>query len=230
VFKVGTQREVKKGLLETKSFSDASQRPKENAINVVVKADGVSSQEAVVDAISKLSSKLEQPLHVVQAGVGAINESDVTLASDTGARIYGLHTKVDSRAGLLAQKLGVAVSVFNIIYRLLEDLEAVSISATPAKIITKKVGEAYVLKVFNIKKLGVAAGFRVDFGHIARDGYLVMWRGKNRTGEGEVISLQQDRKTVKEVKKGFEGALMVADFENWQEDDRIECYCDVAEA
>ncbi len=224
IFKVGTEKEVKKGLLETQPQERRVQAPKEDAINLVVKVDSVSSRDALVDAIEKLSTKMPQDLHVVSAEVGAVTERDVVFANDIGARIYGLHTRVESKAATLAQKSGVHISIFNIIYRLLEELEHVAHEKQPVKMTTRKIGEATVLKVFNIKNVGVVAGARVNQGYISHDGYLVVWRGKQRIGEGAIKSLQHERKSVKEVRKGFECAFSVEELEDWQEDDRVECY------
>jgi len=224
MFKVGTQRDVKKGMLDAHVQESRVKSPKEDAINLVIKVDSVSSRDALVDAIENLSKNMPQELHIVSAEVGAVTERDVVFANDIGARIYGLHTRVESKAAKLAQNSGVSVSIFNIIYRLLEDLEQVAHERQPVKMTTRKIGEATVLKVFSIKNVGVIAGARVNQGYISHDGYLVVWRGKQRVGEGPVQSLQHERKSVKEVRKGFECAFLVEGIEDWQEDDRVECY------
>ena len=230
VLKVGTQKEVKKGALETDVQEQRVKTPKEGAINLVIKVDSVSSRDALVDAIEKLSQKMPQALHVVSAEVGAVTERDVVFAKDIGARIYGLHTRVESNAASMAQKANIHISIFNIIYRLLEDLEHVAREKQPIKMSTRKVGEATVLKVFRIKNVGVVAGARVNQGYMSSEGYLVVWRGKQRIGEGPVKSLQHERKTVKEVRKGFECAFVIEGLEDWQEDDRVECYCEFADS
>jgi len=224
IFKVGTQKEVKKGLLETKASQQRVRAPKEDAINLVLKVDCVSSRDALTEAIENLSQRMPQELHIVSAEVGAVTERDVVFANDINARIYGLHTRVESKAATFAQSSGVHVSIFHIIYRLLEDLEHVAYEKQPVKMTTRKIGEATVLKVFRIKNVGVVAGARVTQGYISHDGYLVVWRGKQRIAEGAISSLQHERSTVKEVRKGFECAFYVDKIENWQEHDRVECY------
>jgi translation initiation factor IF-2 len=90
-----------------------------------------------------------------------------------------------------------------------------------------KIGEATVLRVFDIKKVGVIAGAVVRDGRFTREGTLVIWRGKTKVGEGKISSLQRDKKSVKEVQTGFECAFMVHNFVDWQEDDRVECFIDI---
>lgn len=203
---------------------------RENALNIIIKTDNVSSREALLGAIAKMSGKGFKDFHVVHAGVGAVSESDIMLAADTGSFIYGLHVKVEPNAMLLAQKQGILIKLFDIIYKLLEDLEVVAEQGRPVKKVIKKIGEAIVLKVFDIKSLGVIAGAQVKSGRFTRDGKVVVWRGKHKIGEGPIKSLQRDKKTVKEVLAGFECAFMVEDFIDWQVDDRVECFAEIMES
>lgn len=196
----------------------------ENAILLIVKTDTNSSREALLESIAKISKKAEKGYVVLQSGLGNVNESDVMLAQDTGAQIVILHTKAEPNAALLAQRLGVKISSYEIIYKLLESLQEFSERMAPVKMVRTKIGEAIVRKVFDIKSLGVIAGSYLKQGIFTRDGSVVIWRGSKKIGEGKITSLQRDKNTVKEVHTGYEFAFMVENFTDWQIDDRVECY------
>ena len=202
----------------------------QDSLPIIIKTDTLSSREALLQAIAKMSGKYFKQIHILSAQIGAISDSDVLLAHDTGAIIYGLHAKTESSAIALAQKHKVAIKTFDIIYKMLEELEQISELGRPVKKVLKKIGEATVLKVFDIKDLGVIAGAQVKSGRFSRDGKVVVWRGKFKVGEGSIKSLQRDRKSVKEVHSGFECAFMVDGFTEWQPDDRVECMLEVEEA
>lgn len=229
IFEVVSAEELKKTRILEKPSAVIRPVARENALNLIIKTDSISSQEALLNSLSKMSGKTFKEIYVVHVGVGAINESDVILASDTKSIIYGLHTKVEPNSVNLAQKMGVTIRLFDIIYKLLEDVALIAEQGKPVKKVLRKVGEATVLKVFDIKNLGIIAGAQVRQGRFTKDCKVTIWRGKNKIGEGMIKSLQRDRKTVKEVHTGFECAFMVEGFAEWQVDDRVECYLEVAE-
>ncbi|HSW74087.1 MAG TPA: translation initiation factor IF-2, partial [Candidatus Limnocylindria bacterium] len=161
--------------------------------------------------------------------VGMVNESDVALASATGASIVAFHVKAEPNALLLAQKNGVILRNYDIIYKLLESLEEIAQGAREVKMVRTKIGEAVVRQLFNIKGLGVIAGCYVKEGRFSRDGSVVVWRGKQKVGEGKIKSLQREKKTVKEVSAGYECGFLVEGFDQWEIDDRAECFIEVAQ-
>jgi len=199
----------------------------ENALSLIVKTDSLSSQEAFLSSIAKLSGKAFKQLYVVHSAVGQVLESDVELAATTKALIICLHVRVESAAVALAHKLGVVIKSHEIIYKALEDLAAIAEQGRPVKMMAKKIGEATVLKVFDIKTLGIVAGAQVKTGRLSRDGILTVYRGKRRVAEGKITSLQRDRKAVKEVHAGFECAFMIDGFTAWEVDDRVECSIEI---
>lgn len=200
---------------------------KENAINLIIKTDTNSSKEALLESIEKLSKKTPKPFVVVHAGIGNVSESDVILAADTGSRIITFHVKIDQAISTLAQRNKVAIEQHFIIYKLLESLEERAQAAKEVKLVRKKIGEAGVLKVFDIKNLGIIAGAYLKEGRFSKDGSVIVYRGNRKVGEGKISSLQRDKKPVKEVHAGFECAFMIDGFTDWQIDDRVECYLDV---
>ena len=199
----------------------------EETINLVIRADNDSSREALVGAFEKINEKAFKPLRIIAAGVGDVTESDVQLASDTHSMIYAFHAKVEPNASILALKCGVLVHQFDIIYRLLDEAQTLASSGRPVKKVLKKTGEANVLKVFDIKHLGIVAGIYVRSGRIPRDARVIVWRGQYKVGEGQIKSLQRDKKPVKEALTGFECAFMVDGFSDWLPDDRVEAYLEV---
>lgn len=196
----------------------------ENAITLLVKTDSNSSKEALVEAIDKVSKKSEKGFVILQSGIGPVSESDVMLASDTNSRIVTLHVKAEPNAIMLAQRLGVSITSFDIIYKLLEFLQEMAEGMKAVKMVKTRIGEAVVRKVFDIKNLGVIAGSYVKEGIFSRDGTVVIYRGSRKVGEGKITSLQRDKNMVKEVHTGYECAFMVDNFKDWQVDDRVECY------
>lgn len=230
-FEVVTAQQIKKGKPEIKQTSLTSHQVRpENAINLIIKTDVVSSQEAVLNAVGKMSGKAFKEFYIISSGVGSITERDIMLAADTSAIVYGLHAKIESNAAALAQKLGVIVKLFDIIYRMLEDLTEIAEKGKPVKKVLRKVGEATIIKVFDIKNVGIIAGAMLKSGRFVREGgKVVVWRGKHKVGEGVIASLQRDKKAVKEVHAGYEFAFTVTGFTDWQIDDRVECMMEVAE-
>jgi translation initiation factor IF-2 len=225
----GSKTDVKKAIAQPAKQTMKMARG-EKSINICIKADTNSSIEALEDAIRKLSKKIKHiDFHIVSTGVGDISERDVMLASHTGSAIIGLHIKAEPNAQLLASKERVSIQLFDIIYKLLETLQETADKQKEVKMIDKKVGEAVIRKVFDIKKLGIIAGCYVREGIFVRTGKVVVWRGKNKIGTGAITSLQRDGKSVKEVHTGFECAFMAEGLVDFEVDDRVECFASVPE-
>jgi translation initiation factor IF-2 len=212
---------------QERQSSVAARAGSENAINLIIKADTNSSKEALVDAINKLSQKSPVDFNVIYSGIGNVSESDIELAFSTNALIVGLHIKADSNAVLLAQRRSISIELHDIIYKLLEMLEARAEKEKVVETVKTKIGEAIVRRVFDIKGVGIVAGSYVQDGRFVRNGYVVAWRGSEKIGEGKVISLQRDKKMVKEVHTGYECGFVVEGITDWQEDDRAECFIDM---
>ncbi len=215
--------------VEPKPSSPGLSFLKKEAINIIIKTDTNSSKEALLGSIHKLSKKFEKKFNIVYSGIGDISESDVDFAATTGATLIALHVKAEPNAMSLAQKQLVTIKLYDIIYKLLEDLEAIAEGAKAIKMVRTKIGEAIVRQVFNIKGLGVIAGSYVNDGRFSKDGTVVVLRGNRKVGEGKIKSLQRDKKAVKEVHAGYECGFLVDGFDAWEVDDRVECYLEVPE-
>ncbi len=200
------------------------------AFNLIVKTDASSSKEALLESLSKIAEKItSKKINIIYSGIGNITESDITLATDTGSEVIGLHVKVETNAAVVAQRNMISIRLYDIIYKLLEDIEKQVKEPEKVKLVSKKVGEAIVRKIFDIKNIGIIAGCYLKEGRFPREGRIVVWRGKKRIGEGSVKELERDRKPVKEVHAGFEFAFLAHGFDQWEIDDRIECFLDVPE-
>ncbi len=228
LFKVISKEDVRREEQRTeKQSAPAVHTVQENAINLIIKADTNSSKEALLDAITHLERKSVVGFNIIYAGVGDISESDVELAFSTNSLIFGLHSKGDSNATLLAQQRGVTIELYDIIYKLLEALFARSELEKAVEMVKTKIGEAIVRRVFDIKGVGIVAGSYVQDGRFVRNGYVVAWRGSQKIGEGAITSLQREKKTVKEVHTGYECGFVVEGITDWQEDDRAECFIEI---
>lgn len=198
----------------------------QQGINIIIKADGNATREAVIDAIAKIGRRHNKHFIVVSSGIGTITENDVILASHTNALLVGLHVKAETNAVVLSKSHHVTIKLFDVIYHLLEDLEKMVEAKKEIKKALVSTGHAVVRKVFNIKDLGSIAGCYMQDGICTRTSAVKIYRGRQnqKIGEGAIKSLQRDKKTVKEVHAGYECALLVDGFQDWQVDDRIECF------
>lgn len=227
LFTVVSKEEYRRKRMQGRKGVDQEVAPKrtivENAIKIIIKADTNSSIEAIKDAVEALSKKGSTPISIVLAGVGSVNESDIDQAAHTGAEIIGFHVKNDARVVALAQGR-VKIQAFDIIYRLLEYLQDRVKQEEVVVPEFKRTGEATILKVFDIKGVGIIAGAQVKDGILVRKGKVVISRNNKKVGEGIIESLQREKKTMKEVSTGFECAFMVEGFTDWQVGDRVECF------
>ncbi len=231
LFRVIEQQDYRRERGEKQSRSSLSSRLASAAgketVPLIVKTDTNSSLEAVLDGIAKLSKDGDKTFFVVHSGIGNVMESDVILAETTSAKIVGFYVKTDSGALSYARKANIDIQVFQVIYKLFEELEERLKKDKKQAMELAKIGEALVLKVFDIKKLGVIAGCQVREGRFSAAGEVVIRRGRREVGKGKIKSLQRDKKVVKEVHTGFECAFLVEGFDEWHVDDVVECYLKV---
>jgi len=198
-------------------------------INLIIKTDTRGSKEAIEGSIEKLAKLTEKdcaPMNILFSSIGDISESDIDRAADANAMILVLHSKVDRKALSMAQEKNVKIHTFDIIYHLVEFLEA-ELKKTK-KIVTRWVPRAKLLvkKVFDLKKLGIIAGCSVQEGVVANGNKVVCMRGGRIVGEGIIKSLQKDRKVVKEVHAGYECGFVSNDFQDWVEGDLVNVFAE----
>jgi len=219
-------RRSKKEIFQSSAYTGIK---KEGSPTFIIKTDTNSSKEALLDSIAQLSRKENVGLNIASAMVGGITESDVQLASNIGANIIGLHVKVEPNASLLAHHEGITIYLYDIIYKLLENLELLTKKAVAVKKVLTRVGQATVLRVFDIKNIGIIAGSYVKEGRFVIGGHVNVLRKNKKIGEGIIKSLQREKKSVKEVNAGFECGFVVDGFNDWLPDDQVECLIEVAE-
>jgi len=228
LFKVVPEEEYRKArasqskstrVQQQRIFSEAAQK-----FNLILKVDTRSSLEALQDSFKKFPQKTVKDIVLIRSAVGNISESDALLAENTGSTIIGFNVKAEQNAILEIQKSEVKIHLFGVIYKLLEELEKMAELKQEVKMELTKIGQATVLKVFKIKKIGVIAGCIVNDGLFSAKGIVVAMRNKQEIGRGKIKSLQREKKIVKEVHSGFECGFIVDGFEDWQEDDIAECY------
>ncbi len=192
-------------------------------LNLIVKADVQGSVEAVKQSLLKLSNE-EVIVKCIHGGVGAINESDVTLASASNAIIIGFNIRPDATAKAVAEREGVDVRLYKVIYQAIEDVEAAMKGMLDPVFEEKVIGHAEVRQLFRASAVGNIAGSYVLDGVFQRDCKVRITREGNQIFEGKLASLKRFKDDVKEVKAGFECGLVFEGFDQMQELDIVEAY------
>lgn len=190
-------------------------------LNLIIKANTHGSAEAVAQAVAGLESK-EITTKIIHVGVGDISEADVMLASASGAIILGFSVKEDSNALATAEKEGVVIKKYDIIYQVLEDLEKTMLSLLQPEIKEVSLGKAEVRQVFTIGKTTKIAGCYVLEGKIQRNKTAIVLRNGEEIFKGVIDQLKRFKDDVKEVAQGFECGISFAKFNDLEEGDIIE--------
>ena len=222
------QNKVKK-LEETKSkmsLDDVFRQIKEGnlkELNFIVKADVQGSVEAVKQSLTKLSNE-EVVVKCIHGGVGAVNESDVSLAAASNAIIIGFNVRIDANAKETAEHEGVDVRLYRVIYQAIDDVEAAMKGMLDPVFEEKIIGHAEVRQIFKASAVGNIAGSYVLDGVFQRGCKVRITREGDQIFEGELASLKRFKDDVKEVKAGFECGLVFDGFDAMQELDIVEAY------
>ncbi len=192
-------------------------------LNLIIKADVQGSVEAVKQSLLKLSNE-EVVVKCIHGGVGAINESDVSLASASNAIIIGFNVRPDATAKAIAEREGVDVRLYRVIYQAIEDVEAAMKGMLDPVFEEKVIGHAEVRQIFKASAVGNIAGSYVLDGMFQRGCKVRISREGKQIFEGELASLKRFKDDVKEVKAGFECGLVFEGFDQMQEFDIVEAY------
>ena len=192
-------------------------------LNLIVKADVQGSVEAVKQSLLKLSNE-EVIVKCIHGGVGAINESDVSLASASNAIIIGFNVRPDATAKATAEREGVDVRLYRVIYQAIEDIEAAMKGMLDPVYEEKVIGHAEVRQIFKASAIGNIAGSYVLDGTFQRGCKVRISREGKQIFEGQLASLKRFKDDVKEVKSGFECGLVFEGFDQMQELDIVEAY------
>ena len=192
-------------------------------LNIIVKADVQGSVEAVKQSLIKLTNE-EVAVRVIHGGVGAINESDVTLASASNAIIIGFNVKPDNTAKEIADREKVDLRLYRVIYQAIEDIEAAMKGMLDPEYEEKIIGHAEVRQTFKASGVGVIAGSYVMDGKIIRGCKARITREGTQIYDGPLASLKRFKDDVKEVATGYECGLVFEKFNDLQEFDQVELY------
>lgn len=192
-------------------------------LNMIVKADVQGSVEAVKQSMEKLSNE-EVRVNVIHAAAGAIKESDIMLAESSNAIIIGFNVRPDSNAKQIAEKSGVDIKLYRVIYEAIEDVEKALKGMLAPKFSEIYLGKAEVREVFKISGVGQVAGCYVVEGKILRNSKLRIYRDDVMICEGNVLQLKRFKDDVKEVSQGFECGISIERFNDIKVGDFIESY------
>ena len=192
-------------------------------LELVIKADVQGSVEAIRQSLLKLSND-EVVVKIIHAGVGAINESDVTLAAASNAIVIGFNVRPDANAKALAEQEKVDVRLYKVIYQAIDDIEAAMKGMLEPIYEEKVIGHAEVRQLFKASGVGTIAGSYVLDGIVQRGCKVRISRGDKQIFEGDLASLKRFKDDVKEVKAGYECGLVFEGFNEVREGDQVEAY------
>ena len=224
---IATKRE--KMLADTKSklsldgLFDQIQAGQIKDLNIIVKADVQGSVEAVKQSLAKLSND-EVAVKVIHGGVGAINESDVTLASASNAIIIGFNVRPDNQAKIIAEQEKVDLRLYRVIYNAIEDIEAAMKGMLEPTFEEKIIGHAEVRQTYKVSGVGTIIGGYVQDGKIVRNCKVRLLRDNVVIYEGDLASLKRFKDDVKEVNSGYECGMSFEKYNDIKEGDQIEAF------
>jgi len=202
-----------------KSRKDGEKR----LLPLVVKTDVQGSLEAIEGSLEKLGTT-EVGAQMLHGGVGGITESDVILAHASGAAIIGFNVRANTQARERARRDGVEIRYYNIIYNVIDDVKAVLSGMLAPETRERFLGNAEILEVFNISKVGKVAGCRVTEGMVRRGAKVRLIRDDVVIHEGELSTLKRFKDEVREVQSGQECGMAFTNYQDIQKGDVIECY------
>ena len=190
---------------------------------IIVKADVQGSLEAILGSLEKLGTD-EVAARILHAGVGGISESDVTLAEGFNAAIIGFSVRANKEAAALAKRDGIEIRYYNIIYDLVDDVKKAMSGLLAPTLRETMLGNAQILEVFNISKVGKIAGCRVTDGSVERGANVRLIRDNVVVHEGKLSTLKRFKDEVKEVQSGQECGMAFENYQDMRVGDVIECY------
>jgi translation initiation factor IF-2 len=192
-------------------------------LRLIIKADVQGSLEPIVSSLNEMDTG-DLSINILHAETGNISESDVMLAAASNAIVIGFNVEADSAAQRLADSEGISIRLYNIIYRLTEDVEKALKGLLEPEIKENVIGHAEVRAIFRISRVGNIAGCRVIDGEIRRNAKVRVVRAGEPIFEGEVASLKHHQDDVREIRQGFECGISLKGFDDFEEGDLLESY------
>lgn len=219
--RIEEQNRVKHVTLENLFDTMADADVKE--LNLIIKADVQGSIEALQDSLDKMDQS-EVRINTIHSAVGAINETDVVLADASNAIIIGFGVRPDAKARGAAERAGVEIRCYDVIYKALEDLDAARIGMLKPTEVEVSTGLATVLDTFKVPKVGIAAGVRVEEGEIANSDSVRLVRDGIVVYNGKIASMRHYKDEAKSLRGGMEGGIGLENFQDIKPGDQIEAY------
>lgn len=190
---------------------------------LILKVDVQGSVEPIVNSLNELSQG-EIKINVLHSETGNISENDIMLAAASKAIVLGFNVQADSAARNLAEQEGVSIRLYDIIYRMTEDIEKALKGMLEPEIKEVHIGQASVRAIFKINKVGTIAGCRVTQGELRRNGRIRVMRNGEKLFDGEVASLKHEKDDVREVKQGHDCGISLKGYNDMNEGDILDCY------
>ncbi len=216
-------RRTSKSIVSLEDFMNAAAAGEKRTLRIVIKADQGGPAEALADSLAQLSHD-EVSVDVLHRGVGSITESDILLARASGAIIIGFHVRPDNNARAAAEREGVDIKLYKVIYEAVEDVRAALEGMLKPEEREVVLGEAEVRETFKVPRIGLIAGCSVRSGLISRQGRARVIRDGVEVYDGNIESLRRFKDDVKEVREGFECGIGIENFNDIKVGDVIECY------
>ena len=214
---------IKRKVLSITELSSDIREGKTKELNIVLKADVDGSLEAIKMSLENISTE-EVKINVIHEGVGDISESDINMALASKALVIGFRVRADSQVMNLAKRENVKISIYDIIYQLLDDLTAALSGLLEPEIVETEIGRMEVLAIFKVHRDEKIIGGKVTTGRIENKAGVKITRDKDTIGEGKIENLQQNKSDVHECMEGFECGLKVITATKIAVGDILECY------
>lgn len=191
-------------------------------LEIVLKGDVQGSIEAIKDTLGRIPSD-EVEVKIIHSAAGNINESDILLAKASNAIVIGFNVDVESAARAEADREGIEIRLYQIIFELLEDLKAAMEGLLEPDVVETVTGRALVRQVFNLSS-GIVAGSFIEYGKMTRGSECKVLRGTEQVFKGRIGGLKRFKDDVKEVEKGYECGILLDGFKAIKEGDIVECF------
>jgi translation initiation factor IF-2 len=216
-------RRTSKSIVSLEDFMNAAAAGEKRTLRIAIKADQGGPAEALADALGQLSHD-EVSVDVIHRGVGSINEGDILLARASGAIIIGFHVRPDNNARAAAEREGIDIKLYKVIYEAVEEVRAALEGMLRPEEREVVLGEAEVRETFKVPRIGLIAGCSVRSGVINRQAKARVIRDGVEIYDGNIGSLRRFKDDVKEVREGFECGIGIENFNDIKVGDVIECY------
>ena len=212
---------IKKVSIDQMIKSAAEENKK--TISIIVKADVHGSKEAIEQSLNKMNSD-DIEIKIIHTAVGEINESDVTLATASQAKIFGFNVKANTQAKTLSKREGISIKYFSIIYEVLDEAQKIIDGLDDDKVVETLIGKAIIKQVFELSDSSKVAGCVIEEGKVSSKSFVKIIRNEEKIHECEIQSLRREKNQVKEVLSGLECGIVLSKFNDFIQNDKMEFY------